>query len=228
MCFHNSMNKKARELAERYKRSFAMPDSDEEQITENYHITAFTNPDYPVVTGDKNIQVFKWGLIPFWIKTRNDAEEIRKMTYNAKAETLYEKPSFREPVKCHRCLIPSTGYFEWRHEGNSKIPYYIFLKDEEIFSMAGIYDIWEDPETGDLLHTFSIITTTANSLTSYIHNTQERMPVIIPVGEEERWLSDSLSKDEINAFLKPYDAGKMDAYVIVRNFLKWTLMTSIS
>ena len=70
------------------------------------------------------------------------------------------------------------------------------------------------------MHTFSIITTTANSLTSYIHNTQERMPVIIPVGEEERWLSDSLSKDEINAFLKPYDAGKMDAYVIVRNFFK--------
>lgn len=142
------------------------------------------------------------------------------MTYNAKAETIFEKPSFRNPILSKRCIVPSTGYFEWRHEGVNRIPYYIYLKDEEIFSMAGVYDIWENPENKELLHTFSIITTNANPLTAYIHNTKQRMPVILLEEEEEKWLDPKLSKADIQSFFKPFDENKMDAYIIDKDILK--------
>ena len=142
------------------------------------------------------------------------------MTLNARADTIFDKPSFREPVMKKRCIVPSTGYFEWRHESGKKIPYYIYLKDEPIFSMAGIYDTWLDTETGNEHATFSIITTDTNPLTDYIHNTKHRMPVILSKEDEEKWLEPGLSKAKIATLLKPYDADLMDAYVIRNDFIK--------
>lgn len=142
------------------------------------------------------------------------------MTLNARADTIFEKLSFREPIMKKRCIVPSTGYFEWRHEGSKKIPYYIYLKDEEIFSMAGVYDTWLDKSTGVEHTTFSIITTDTNPLTNYIHNTKHRMPAILSKENEEKWLESALSKADISALLKPYDAALMDAYVIGNDFIK--------
>lgn len=142
------------------------------------------------------------GLIPFWIKAKQEAEEIRKMTLNARADTIFEKPSFREPIIKKRCLIPSTGYFEWRHEGVKKIPYYIYLKDEKIFS---------------------IITTDTNSLTDYIHNAKHRMPAILSKEDEEKWLDPTLPKKEISSLLKPFEAERMDAFTIKKNHQKMKL-----
>ena len=142
------------------------------------------------------------------------------MPLNARADTIFEKPSFREPIMKKRCIVPSTGYFEWRHEGTKKIPYYIYLKDEPIFSMAGIYDSWLDKETGEEHSTFSIITTDTNPLTDYIHNTKHRMPTILSKENEEKWLNPNLTKQEIATFLHPYEADKMDAYVIENDFIK--------
>lgn len=220
MCFHNSMSKKVKELAERYGRFEDILDSVRQIVEEQYHVSAFTNPDYPVVTAEKEMQVYKWGLVPFWEKTVKKAEEIRRMTYNAKAETLFQKPAFREPATSRRCIVPSTGFFEWRHEGDQKIPYYIYLKDSEIFSMAGIYDIWNNPETDELLYSFSIITTGANPLMASIHNTNKRMPVILSREDEEKWLDPKLSPQQVNGFLKPFDQDKMEAYIINHDFMK--------
>lgn len=220
MCFHNSMSAKAMKLAARYGRKSDVIEIVQDIINEQYHVNAFNFPEYPVITTSDEVQVFHWGLIPFWVKTEKDASEIRKMTLNAKAETIFDKPSFREPVRQHRCLIPSTGYFEWRHEEDRKIPYFIFLRDEDIFSMAGIYDIWKDHVTGEEYTTFSIITTTANPLTAYIHNTRKRMPVILSEKDEEKWLKPELTQSDIKNLLKPFDAAKMDAYQIENDFLK--------
>ena len=220
MCFHNSMSKKAKEVAARYGRKSDIIEIVQDIINEQYHSNAFTNPVYPVITTSDEVQAFNWGLIPFWTKSDESANDIRRMTYNAKAETIFEKPSFRNPILSKRCLVPSTGYFEWRHEGSSKIPYYIYLKDEEIFSMAGVYDIWDNPQNEELLYTFSIITTTANPLTAYIHNTKQRMPVILSREDEEKWLDRKLSKTEIQSFLKPFDENKMDAYIVDKDFPK--------
>lgn len=220
MCFHNSMSAKAVKLAARYGRKSDVVEIYQDILNEQYHVSAFTFPKYPIITTSDEIQVFNWGLIPFWTKDEANADEIRRMTLNARADTIFEKPSFREPIMKKRCIVPSTGYFEWRHEGTKKIPYYIYLKDEPIFSMAGIYDRWLDKETGEEHSTFSIITTDTNSLTDYIHNTKHRMPAILSKDNEEKWLNPNLTKQEIATFLHPYEADKMDAYVIENDFIK--------
>lgn len=219
MCFHNSMSKKAQQLAARYGRKSDIVEIYQDVLNEQHHVNAFKFPQYPVITLSDEIQVFNWGLIPFWVKTEQDAEEIRKMTLNARADTIFDKPSFREPIMRKRCIIPSTGYFDWRHEGNKKIPYFIFLKDEPIFSMAGIYDKWLDKETGEEHTTFSIITTGTNELTDYIHNTKHRMPAILSLKDEDTWLNPELSKETVASLLQPFEAGKMDAYVIKNDFI---------
>lgn len=222
MCFYNSMSKKAKELAARYGRNLSIVEIAEKIIKEQeqYRVNAFSFPDYPIITPDPEVQSFRWGLIPFWVKEEKQADEIKRMTLNARADTIFSKPSFREPIMKKRCIVPSTGYFEWRHEGNQKIPYYIFLKDEEIFSMAGIYDEWLDKSTGEIIKTFSIITTGANPLTDYIHNTKHRMPAILSQEDEEKWLDPKLSKSDIEMLLQPFDADRMDAYIIDNDFLK--------
>lgn len=220
MCFHNSMSKKAQQLAARYGRKSDIIEIAQDIINEQYHVNAFNFPKCPVITSSDEIQAFNWGLIPFWVKTKENAEEIKRMTLNARADTIFEKPSFREPIMKKRCIVPSTGYFEWRHEGSKKVPYYIYLKDKEIFSMAGIYDTWLDKATGVEHTTFSLITTDTNPLTDYIHNTKHRMPAILSNEDEEKWLEPALSKVDIYSLLKPYDAALMDAYVIGNDFMK--------
>lgn len=142
------MSAKAIKLAARYGRKSDVVEIYQDILNEQYHVNAFNFPKYPIITKSDEVQVFNWGLIPFWTKDETNADEIRRMTLNARADTIFEKPSFREPIMKKRCIVPSTGYFEWRHEGSKKIPYYIYLKDEPIFSMAGIYDTWLDKVTG--------------------------------------------------------------------------------
>ena len=222
MCFYNSMSAKATKLAARYGRNLSIVEIAEKILKEQeqYRVNAFSFPEYPIVTPDQELQSFRWGLIPFWIKDEKQADEIKRMTLNARADTIFSKPSFREPIMKKRCIVPSTGYFEWRHEGDKKIPFYINVKNEPIFSMAGIYDTWLDKTTGEIVNTFSIITTDANPLTDYIHNTKHRMPAILSLEDEERWLDPKLDKSDIEQLLLPFPADQMDAYIIENDFLK--------
>ena len=218
--FSQYMSAKAIKLAARYGRKSDIVEIYQDMLNEQYHVNAFNFPKYPIITKSDEIQVFNWGLIPFWTKDEANADDIRRMTLNARADTIFEKPSFREPIMKKRCIVPSTGYFEWRHEGNNKIPYYIYLKDEPIFSMAGIYDRWLDKETGEEYATFSIITTDTNPLTDYIHNSKHRMPAILSKEDEEKWLDSDLQKADVTSLLKPFNADKMDAYIIENDFIK--------
>ncbi|KMM33608.1 SOS response-associated peptidase [Parabacteroides goldsteinii] len=222
MCFYNSMSAKATKLAARYGRNLSVVEIAEKILKEQeqYRVNAFSFPEYPIITSDPEIQSYKWGLIPFWTKDEKQANEIKRMTLNARADTIFQKPSFREPIMKKRCIVPSTGYFEWRHEDGKKIPYYIYVKDEPIFSMAGVYDSWLDRSTGEVISTFSIITTEANELTGYIHNTKHRMPAILNQEDEEKWLDPKLEKSDIEQLLLPFPADQMDAYVINNDFLK--------
>lgn len=216
------MSAKATKLAARYGRNLSVVEIAEKILKEQeqYRVNAFSFPEYPIITSDPELHIFKWGLIPFWVKDQKQADEIKRMTLNARADTVFQKPSFREPIMKKRCLVPSTGYFEWRHEGNKKIPYYIYVKDEPIFSMAGVYDSWLDKSTGEIVKTFSIITTDANPLTDYIHNTKHRMPAILSHADEEKWLDPKLRKSDMEQLLLPFPADRMDAYIIDSDFLK--------
>lgn len=220
MCFHNSMTKKVKQLASRYGRQLSIVEIAEKIIQEQYHVSAFKNPEYPIITSDPEIQVYQWGLIPFWTKSESDAAQIRTKTYNARAESIFQKPSFRPYIRTQRCIVPSTGWFDWRHENGKKIPYYIYVKKQPVFSMAGIYADWKNPHTGQTVYTFTIITTQANQLMSCIHNTNFRMPALLHREDEEKWLYPELKDSDIKSLLQPFDDSLMDAYIINNDFLK--------
>ena len=229
MCFYNSQSKRVLDLAKRYGRKTDILEMVQEILDEQYKITAFANPYSAIITSNPSIQVAKWGLIPAWIKSEEEAGKIRKMTINARSDTVFELPSFRVPILKKRCLIPSTGYFEYHHEGKNAIPYYIFLKNEDIFSLGGLYETWLNPVSKELLQTFTVLTVPANELCAKIHNggkTPFRMPLIIDKVNEEQWLDSSLNADDIKSFLLPFDSHKMDAYPISKDFLKKSPMDS--
>lgn len=148
----------------------------------------------------------KWGLIPFWA---TDPKIGYKMI-NARAESLIEKPSFKNPFISQRCLVPASGFYEWRLIDKEKVPYFIRLKKSGLFAFAGLYDIWKDVEGKQLL-TFTIITTTPNKLLEPIHN---RMPAIIPAESEKDWLNPDNTVDELNRILKPYLEEDLTVYPV--------------
>jgi putative SOS response-associated peptidase YedK len=112
-----------------------------------------------------------------------------------------------------RCLVPVRGFFEWQHLGGRKIPWYITLKGEEIFSLAGIWDTWAVKE-GVTLNTFSVVTTRANSLMEEIHNTKKRMPVILPSAAESIWLRERMAADALETLMEPVGSDMLSAYTI--------------
>jgi len=223
MCFYNSYSKRALDLAKRYGRKTDIVEIVQDILDEQYKITAFTHPVCPVITQSPDVQLARWGLIPGWIKTGEEASKIRKMNLNARSETVFNLPSFRAPVLRRRCLIPGTGYFEFQHTGKNVTPHYIFLRDEAIFSFGGIVELWKNPATNETIQSFAVLTTAANTLCAAIHNGGKnpyRMPVIISRENEAHWLDDSLKVDEIKAFFRPFDADRMNAYPVAGDFLK--------
>ncbi|MBL7764881.1 MAG: SOS response-associated peptidase [Chitinophagaceae bacterium] len=207
MCYHNTLKKKAKSIVDYYEVAF----DQEELFHEIYHGNAFTFPTWPIVSmndGGK-IKLKNWGLIPSWVKTIDDAKKYRSFNLNAKSETAFDKPSFRNAVRSQRCLVPSTGFFEWREYGKKKYPYWIGLKERDLFSMAGISEKWVNSQTGELVETFSILTTEANSLMAEIHNSKKRMPVILNREDEQRWLSPELSESEVHQLCLPFGQEAM-------------------
>jgi putative SOS response-associated peptidase YedK len=210
MCFHISLSKDRRAIERRFDASFI--DAILERI---YHVSAFSFPKLPVISNDdpSKIQLFSWGLIPLWVKDEDTALKIREQTLNAKAETVTVKPSFRHSIKTKRCLVLADGFYEWQHVKNQTFPYYIHLKDHQLFAFAGIWDAWTNKESKETLKTFSIITTQANPLLAEIHNTKKRMPVILRPEDERKWLSD-IPFDKAMGLLAPYDEKAMEAHTV--------------
>lgn len=212
MCFHNSLSVDAQTLENRYSSKF----EEGFDFYPVYHASAFSFPVWPVILNKEPFVLGKcsWGLIPFWVKNKTEAMKIRAYTLNAVSETAAEKPSFREPFRLRRCIVPSTGFFEWKHTGGKKYPFYIFAKEGEILSFAGLWDLWKDRESGKEFRTFTILTTRANTLLEEIHNTKKRMPVILAPGTERLWLEDSLPYNELSKLLNPCDVSMLDAFSV--------------
>lgn len=210
MCFNISINKEAEELEERFDATFEKR-GDFEKV---YHVSAADWPSLPVLTSDDSIKFrfYNWGLIPNWVRDPKRADDIRLKTVNARAETIFDKPSFKGPIENKRCLVVADGFFEWREVGDKNYPYYISLKDNEAFAFAGIWDEWE--YDNQVKRSFSIITTEANPLLAKIHNKKKRMPVILK--DEKRWLKKDLEREEIEDMLKPFDEEKMKTHPIRR------------
>ncbi len=149
------------------------------------------------------IRYLDWGLHPSWFKPDRGL-------INLKAETMAQKPFMRRFLS-RRCLIPATGFFEWKKgQDKNKIPYRIFIKDRPLFSFAGVWEPEKDA-SGNLINRFAIITTAPNELASSIHN---RMPAILSEENEKKWLLKDLPAEYALHLLGPYPAGEMDAYEI--------------
>jgi putative SOS response-associated peptidase YedK len=212
MCFTVNVNLVKEELQNRYGATLIDPD----KYRPSYYYHAFGLPEIPAVCSayPSRIRLLKWGLIPSWTRTLSDADVIRFKTFNARSESIDSKPSFSSSFKSKRCLIPVKGFFEWQHVGKEKIPWYIYHSENEILSLAGLYDEWIEDSTGEVYNTFSIITTDANALMSEIHNSAKRMPAIIDQSAEKEWLDISLTSDAAKSLLRPCSDGVLKAHKV--------------
>lgn len=184
MCFYSKLSKKAIELENRFKATFEQG----ALFTPPGPINGFSFPQTPVITDNRPdlIRLYTWGLIPTWAKDRS----IQKNTLNARIETLAEKPSFRQSVN-KRCLVISDGFYEWQWQdaaGKKKKKFLLTLADGGLFAFGGIYSEWTDRETGEIMPTYSIVTTEALGIMETIHNSKHRMPVLLTQEQESDWL----------------------------------------
>ena len=196
MCFYFGLPETTVKITGRYKRPIVAP----EAFVPTEKWNGFAHPTTLVITNDQPevITSASWGLLPQW----SQDIKFRKNTLNARIETVAQLPSFKEYVG-NRCLIPASCFYDWRHEGTKKIPYIVVNQETEIFSFAGIYSDWTDERTNTVLRTYSMLTTEANATMQYIHNTKQRMPVILKLADEERWLGGAAVGD----FAFPYSAN---------------------
>lgn len=155
--------------------------------------------------GGRELALFRWSLVPSW----SAGPDGRYSMINARAETVSEKPAFRSAFKARRCLVPATGFYEWRKTGDGKQPYHIGLAGGEPFAFAGLWERWEPKDDREPIDSFTIIVTEANELLQPIH---DRMPVILEPDDYDGWLTGA--PDDAAALLRPFPAAMMAAYPI--------------
>lgn len=152
------------------------------------------------VVKDGKAGALRWGFTPHWAK-----EDMGTKLINARAETIAEKPSFRDSFAARRCLVPADGFYEWDKSQKPARAYDIHFADKAPFAMAGLWDAWADPATGEVRESFVIITVPAAPMIAHIH---ERMPAILRTPEEcALWAAQGASAAELKNLLKPCDSG---------------------
>ncbi len=190
-----------------------------------YHTTGFSHPKLLIYTDRSpwHPEVSTWGLVPHWVKDKKQLKELWNKTLNARGETIFEKPSFRESAKHNRCLIYINGFYEHHHLDGKTFPFYIHQKNDKPLALAGLWSEWSDQETGETLNTFSIVTTKGNKMLAKIHNNPKlegpRMPLILPQELEDKWLDpieDELDVKSIQELIKEYPDEELDAYTVRR------------
>lgn len=184
MCFHSKQTKDAQALEKRFNAKIV---HSEKFRTGDFN--GFMHPDTVIIANNRQeiIQFAQWGLIPEWAKDTS----IQNSTLNAKIETIHEKPSFKNSIS-QRCLIPADGFYEWQWldtSGKKKQKFLVHLPDDDLFSFAGLWCDWKNTQSGEIIRTYTILTTEANQLMSVVHNSKKRMPVIIHPKAEMKWLN---------------------------------------
>ncbi len=173
------------------------------------------SPDYP--------EIATWGLVPHWVKDKEQLKKYWNNTLNARGETIFEKPSFRDSAKNNRCLIYIDGFYEHHHYKGKTYPFFIHHKTEKPLALAGLWNEWVDKESGEVLNTFTIVTTKGNNMMGKIHNNPKlkgpRMPLILPEELEEKWLvniEDELDIKSVQSLIESYPENELEAYTVHR------------
>ena len=173
-------------------------------------------------SGDVRLEAMRWGLIPPWARDKSIGAKLA----NARAETIDEKPSFRQPFRRRRCLLPVDGYYEWESRPSGKQPVYYSMRDGDLFCLAGLWETWTPPEQTDkpelpglgfdqaeagTLYTFTVVTTTPNRLAKRVH---DRMPVIVHPADYGNWLSPESKAADLKRLLRPFDDEPMQEHYV--------------
>jgi putative SOS response-associated peptidase YedK len=200
MCFNASLAQSAEILKIHFN-----ADIDGNGFEPVYFRSAFSLPYWPVLKAEDSgkFSLLQWGLIPFWEKNLEMANQIRFKTFNARFETLNEKVSYSHPADNKRCAVVVDGYFEWKDINGKKYPYYLYLQDKKPFLLAGIWDTWANREKGEIFETFSVVTTKAKGIAEEIHNTKKRMPFILDNKNFKIWMDQKQSFKNIRDRLIP-------------------------
>ncbi len=190
-----------------------------------FHASGFNHPKMLVYTSSSpHIPVIsRWGLVPHWIQDNKQRMKIWNNTLNARGETIFEKPAFREAAKRNRCLVFVDGFYEHHHKAGDIFPYFIYRHDGQPLALAGLCSEWLDKSTGELMHTFTVVTTTGNALMTDIHNNPKlegpRMPFILPENLEDGWLKSASGDEELMKFrelIRPFKDGELKAHPVSR------------
>jgi len=188
-----------------------------------HHASGFSHPDLLIYTDESPDFpiVATWGLVPFWVKDEEQLKQIWNNTLNARGETIFEKPSFRQSAHNNRCIIYIDGFYEHHHFNKKTYPFYIQRKDQKPIALAGLWSEWTNPETNGKINTFSIVTTVGNSLMAKIHNNpkikEPRMPLILLDKLEDQWLKpikDDLDKKQIKDLIQSYSEVELKAHSV--------------
>tara|TARA_R110002110_G_scaffold131569_1_gene312459 strand:- start:923 stop:1687 length:765 start_codon:yes stop_codon:yes gene_type:complete len=188
-----------------------------------HHASGFSHPELLIYTGESPEfpYVATWGLVPPWVKDEEQQKKFWNSTLNARGETIFEKPSFRQAAKTHRCIIYIDGFYEHHHFNKKIYPFFIQRKDENPIALAGLWSEWINPETNGRMNTFTIVTVEANSMMTKIHNNPKikdpRMPLILPEELEDQWLmsiDDDLDKQQIQDLIQSYPEDKLKAHTV--------------
>lgn len=171
--------------------------------TQEAAVVRVTAPGEP-----RRLDFLRWGLIPYWAKEAS----IGNRMINARSEGVAEKPSYRHSFKKKRCLVPTSGFYEWKKEGKAKQPYLIRRHDRKPFAFAGLWSTWRDPEKQEPVETFTIMTTDANDFIRPLH---DRMPVILMPEDFELWLDPKIEDAErLQALLRPAPNDLLETYPV--------------
>lgn len=157
--------------------------------------------------GEKRLDYLQWGLIPSWAKESS----IGSKMINARSETVAEKPAFRQALRQRRCIVPASGFYEWKQEGKRKHPLYISLGDSTLMAFAGLWDAWRAPD-GGIIESCTILTTAANEMIEPFH---QRMPVILHPDQHDAWLDPKLAEPaKLADLFRPYPAQQMQMWPV--------------
>ena len=190
-----------------------------------FYVSGFDHPQLMVFCNTQPYEPleYTWGLIPHWIKDTQTANTLKNQTLNAKGESIFTKPAFKNSAVNKRCIVYLDAFYEHHHAHKQTFPYRISMKDGSPIAIAGLWDEWKNPESGEVQKTVTLITTKANPLMAKIHNNpkldEARMPLILPKHKQNDWLIDcktELDKMYLQSLIVPYNEEELIAYTVKR------------
>lgn len=206
MCGRFTLNTTRREIARQFELDVEL------EIPSRYNIAP--TDDSPIVrlpdmAASREAAFLRWGLVPFWA----DDPSIGNRMINARSETVPDKPAYREAFESRRCVVPASGFYEWKKTDDGKQPHYIHPPDESLFGFAGLWERWNDDQTGEVIESFTILTGEPNDFVADVH---DRMPVILDPEDYAFWLDPALKDAEAlhDLVRQTYPSDRLDAHPV--------------